>query len=324
MPRKTRRLGKKKRNRTHNKRKGVKITRKYKILKGGLGPNDYENIGIKDTFIFQDGCKQLGGGGDYSKRQEKIIEFKNYVFGSARNAQLWEEILQLCFDKSIPFYILTSGSKVGIIRTLQLLELSEYVTEVLCNNPSDVTNPNINDVDDRNEFKKMNKYQIIECIIKNRLSKGIFVDNDKRNSENSELCPNIAFKYAEGSQDEQSKVVAGSQDEQSKGVTGSRDEESKQRIYSTKFSSFVNYLSPLYGSPIPNFSTTLYDKTRSNFVYGTVLLDIKGQITEDNDNDIRFVFADFDGTMSPWRGALPFHIEDFNKRFFSHFNVVTL
>jgi len=297
MPRKTQRGNQKRRNTTHNKRKGLKRTHKYKTLKGGLGDNDKDNINITDRIIFQSECKQIGGGGDHSTRQEKITDFKKYLFGSAEHAELWETILQLCFDKSIPFYILTSGSKIGIIRTLQLLELDDFVAEVLCNNPSVDTNPiNIRERD-REYFKKMNKYQIIESIINNRLSKGIFVDNDERNRENSELCPNIEFKHAKGIQIDRFKPE-----------------------YQTRFSSFVTELSNEYKSPISGFSRTFYDKTHSNLVDEDILKQIIQQIEQDA--DIRFMFADFDGTMSPWRGALPFHIQRFNNRFYSHFNVV--
>jgi hypothetical protein len=279
------------------KRKYVKRTRKYKFLKGGLSDNDKININITDRFIFQDGCHQPGGGGDNRRRQDKINEFKKYLFGSEEHAELWEKILQLCFDRSIPFYILTSGSKIGIIRTLQLLELDDLVAEVLCNNESVVINPVTNPpVRNREDFRKMNKYQIITDIVSPNYN-GIFVDNDIRNKNGSELCPNIEFIHATG-------------------ITISRH----TADYSTQFSSFVGILSIEYKSPIPNYTHTLYE-TGTNLVNTDILRGIIEKI-EGEGNEIRYVFADFDGTMSPWRGALPFHHEDFNRRFFSHFNVI--
>jgi hypothetical protein len=295
MPRKTRRVGKKNK---YQKRKYVKRTRKYKFLRGGLSANDKENIEIYDRNIFQSGCIQPGGGGDKTTRQYKIIEFKRYLFGSERHAELWQQILQLCFDKSIPFYILTSGSKIGIIRTLQLLELDEYVGEVLCNNPSLILNRNNSIQHDREDFRKMNKYQIIERIIKQRDSKGIFIDNDERNSDNAELCPNIKFTHANGIQIDRF-----------------------QRTYTTRFSSFVTDLSNEFKSPIPGHAIMLYNKSHSNLVHECILDEIITQLTNDG-NEIRFMFADFDGTMSPWRGALPFHVKEFVSRFYSHFNII--
>lgn len=249
--------------------------------------------------MFQDGCKQAGGGGDHSTRENKIMEFEKYLFGSAIHAELWKHILQLCFDHLIPFYILTSGSKFGIIRTFQLLELDDFVTEVLCNNPSVDINPINKNEPGREDFKKMNKYQIIERIIAQPTSRGIFVDNDERNRNNYELCPNIEFKHAPGIQID--RFV---------------------KTYQTLFSSFVTDLSSEHKSPISGFSIKSYDKNHSNLVHGYILHDIINIIRDITTGKIRFLFADFDGTMSPWRSALPFHVEGFNNRFYSHFNVV--
>jgi hypothetical protein len=190
MPRKTHRVGKKKKNTTHKKRKYV--IRKYKFLRGGLGENDYQRIGIHDKFSFGNNPDKL----DY----KKIEELKKYVFGSEEHAQKWEEILQLCRNKEIPipFYILTSGNKVGIIRTLQLLELDDYVTEVLCNSSNKLANPKI----DNRAFDRMNKYQIIQQILgdtcKQGEYRGIFIDNDKTNNIGHELCSNVVFIHATG------------------------------------------------------------------------------------------------------------------------------
>ncbi len=282
----------------YQKRKYVKRTRKYKILKGGLGDNDKVNIDITDRIMFRGGCNQAGGGGDHSTRENKIMEFERYLFGSAKHAELWKQILQLCFDNSILFYILTSGSKFGIIRTFQLLELDDFVTEVLCNNPSVDINPINKNEPGREDFKKMNKYQIIERIIAQPTSRGrgIFVDNDERNRNNSDLCPNIKFKHA-------------------RGIQIDRFDEK----YQTRFSSFVSELSIEYKSPISRFSEMSYDKNHSNLVNESILDQI---ITDITTGEIRYLFADFDGTMSPWRSALPFHVEGFNNRFYSHFNVV--
>lgn len=74
MPRKTRRVGKK---RKYKKR--INVTRKYKFLRGGLGENDYQRIGIHDKYRFGNSGKLI---------QEKMVdEFKKYVFGSEEHAQ---------------------------------------------------------------------------------------------------------------------------------------------------------------------------------------------------------------------------------------------
>lgn len=299
MPRKTRRVGKKKRNTTHNKRKGVKRTRKYKILKGGLGSNDYENIGINDKFIFQSGCKQPGGGGDRSSREDKIKEFEKYVFGSEDHAKLWKKILVLCREKEIPFYILTSGSKVGIIRTLQLLELSDYVTEVLCNREEPDLNPD-NEIDrTRNEFKGKNKYDIIEKVInlncKKDGYKGLFFDNEPRNQTGEELCSNVEFMLAEGSTLDNWGV-------------------------SNRFLSFVYTLSGMSGrdNPFSGITAQLYNTRRTNLVNLEILQTVHDNI---NDGTKKVFISDFDGTMSPWCGVLHFHGREFTEKFSLNFGV---
>lgn len=281
------------------KRKYIKRTRKYKILKGGLGSNDYENIGINDTFIFQDKCKQPGGGGDHSTRVEKINEFKNYVFGSEEHATLWEQILVLCREKGIPFYILTSGSKVGIIRTLQLLELSEYVTEVLCNSKILDINPNNEKDKTRNDFKEMDKYQIIEKVIGLNCNKdeykGLFFDNEPANERNRELCSNVEFMLAKGTTIKRWGV--------------------RNRILS-----FISILTGMSGiNPFTRLNDQLYKESRTNLVETSLLKSIRDTI---HSGTINVFISDFDGTMSPWCGALPFHFQEFTEKFMSHFNVI--
>ena len=311
MPRKTHRVGKKKKNTTHKKRKYV--IRKYKFLRGGLGENDYAKIGINNKFSFGDPDKL-----DY----EKIEEFKKYVFGSEEHAQKWEEILRLCCDKEIPipFYILTSGNKVGIIRTLQLLELADCVTEVLFNNKDELSNPpHVNKKDEDSQrherFRHMNKYQIIQYIHAERFTqpqhqpqpqpqpqRGIFIDNDKTNNIGHELCINVEFIHA-------------------KGVNIQKNKEP---------TSFMTYVLGLYKHPTLKYffaskpegrglTQKMYSILHTNLVGTSILDTIIGRLNRD---EINIIFADFDGTMSPWGGALPFELKPFSLFFNPHFGVV--
>jgi hypothetical protein len=195
MPRKTRRVSKK---RKYKKR--INVTRKYKFLRGGLGENDYQRIGIDDKYRFGNSGELL--------QEEMVNEFEKYVFGSEEHAQKWKEILQLCSHKKIPFYILTSGNRLGVIRTLQLLELDDYVREVLCNNKDKLSNPpHVNKEDEDSQrherFRYMNKYKIIEEIHGDTCKqgeKGIFIDNDERNKVDHKSCSNVEFIHATGTQ----------------------------------------------------------------------------------------------------------------------------
>lgn len=288
MPRKTHRVGKKKKNTTHKKRKYV--IRKYKFLRGGLGENDYAKIGINNNFRFGHSGKL-----DY----EKIEEFKKYVFGSEEHAQKWEEILRLCCDKEIPipFYILTSGNKVGIIRTLQLLELADCVTEVLCNSRNKLANPEI----DIRAFDRMNKYQIIQYIHAERFThpqRGIFIDNDKRNNIGHELCSNVEFIHATG------KKIS---------------KDSNETIFMDYLKN-IREFHPLYSVVTTELRQKMYSISHTNLVDISLLDTIIVRLKSGN-TDI--IFADFDGTMSPWGGALLFQFPFFNIYFNDKFGVFT-
>lgn len=310
MRKRTRRLIKKKRRHT-KKRAYVKKTYKY-FLRGGLGDNDYRNINITDTFIFQTGCTQPGGGGDHESKANKITEFKKYVFGTEEHAEIWEQILILCRGNKIPFYILTSGGKVGIIRMLQLLELDHYVTEVLCNNPSTRANPeNISKNDSirsmRERFRTMPKYDVIGDILASDLpnprAQGLFIDNEQRNSDRHEFYPTIKFMYVGGEGGEQIDVYT--------------------ETYQTRFTSFVSRLSEDYTGPIFRHAPVLYEKRKTNLVTLKVLEELYEQIAAVK-SEIKVVFSDFDGTISPWCGALPLHLTKFANPFISHFNIITV
>ena len=66
---------------------------KYKYLRGGLGDNDSTHIKITDTFRFQNECYQPGSGGDHTTHDNKVKEFKKYVFGG-----------NIFFTKYVPIY----------------------------------------------------------------------------------------------------------------------------------------------------------------------------------------------------------------------------
>jgi len=292
MPRKTRRVSKK---RKYKKR--INVTRKYKFLRGGLGKNDYKRIGIRDKYRF---------GSGKLPQEEMVNEFEKYVFGSEIHAQKWKEILDLCRDREIPFYILTSGNRLGVIRTLQLLELDDYVTEVLCNNDDKLSNPpHVKPVDEdedaqRHEsFRKMNKYQIIQQILGDTCKqgeKGIFIDNDERNQVDRELCSNVEFIHA----------------------TGNNISKDSNKTIFMGYVTTIPQHNPLYSFFTTQLRQKMYGKLYTNLVdislLETIIEHLKGGL-------IKILFADFDGTMSPWGGALPFQSNTFCFSFNREFNV---
>lgn len=115
-------------------KRGRKSRQKYsryrRLQKGGLRPdtNSGELLGITDTWSFRD--------------PELIPPFQDYIFGVDTYKNLWLELLQACKTKQIPVYVITSGNLIGVIRTIQLLGLSDLFEEVISTRENIVTNPN--------------------------------------------------------------------------------------------------------------------------------------------------------------------------------------
>ena len=92
-----------------------------------------------------------------------------------------------------------------------------------------------------------------------------------------------------------------------------------------KPTSFMTYVRGLSIHPILSY---YFDKEviermyikNTNLVHITLLGTIFERL---NSDEIKILFADFDGTMSPWGGALPFHLPAFERFFNPHFKVVT-
>ena len=132
----------KKQRLNNNRRKSMK-------LKGGLGLNDSTNIRLAGTYSFAD--KTL------------IPQFQLFTFGSPSQYDAWYRLLLACSNLKIPVYILTSGNKVGIIRTLQLLQLDNAFVEVLCVHTKVSVNPM--NISGRHNYHTQTKYQVIQQIL---------------------------------------------------------------------------------------------------------------------------------------------------------------
>jgi hypothetical protein len=140
-------------NNTRRKRRRLRRSRKRsrrgRTLKGGLGPHDTVNIGLTDTYRFAD--------------RANVDVLKKYAFGTQEQQDAWEMLLYTCKQMQVPVYILSAGSKIGIIRMLQLMELDDRFDEVLCTNESLRTNP-VN-IRDYHNYQGKTKYQVIRLIL---------------------------------------------------------------------------------------------------------------------------------------------------------------
>ena len=72
-------------------------------------------------------------------------------------------------------------------------------------------------------------------------------------------------------------------------------------------------------NPFASLNDQLYNESRINLVETSLLESIRDMI---HSGTINLFISDFDGTMSPWCGALPFHFKEFTVKFMSHFNVI--
>lgn len=185
---------------------------------------------------------------------------------------------------------------------------------MLCNNKDELSNPpHVNKKDEDSQrherFRHMNKYQIIQYIHAERFTQrqpsisqsGIFIDNDKTNNIGHELCINVEFIHATGN-----KI--------SKDSNGTI---------------FMDYVLGLYKHPTLKYffaskpegrglTQKMYGMLHTNLVGTSILDTIIGRLNRD---EINIIFADFDGTMSPWGGALPFELKPFSLFFNRHFGV---
>ena len=153
MPKKSHRINKRRSRgtRKHGGGRGRGRARRMR-MKGGLGPNDSTNIGLQGTYSFANPAL--------------LPQFQMFTFGSPSQYDAWNRLLIACHNRGVPVYILTSGNKVGIIRTLQLLGLGGAFVEVLCTHPSPSVNPP--NASGQHNFHGQPKYQVIQQILAER------------------------------------------------------------------------------------------------------------------------------------------------------------
>lgn len=167
MPKKSHRINKRRSRgtRKHGGGRGRGRARRMR-MKGGLGPNDSTNIGLQGTYSFANPAL--------------LPDFRMFTFGTPSQYDAWNRLLLACRGRGIPVYILTSGNKIGIIRTLQLLGLDGEFVEVLCTQPhTTITDPktgattvsyngNPPNASGQHNFQGQPKYQVIQQILTER------------------------------------------------------------------------------------------------------------------------------------------------------------
>ena len=183
----------KSRGRSHVKSRGRGRGRFRKhTMRGGLGPHDGANIKITDRYSFAN--------------PQHIEELALFTFGTPLQRAAWTRLLDTCLVKNVSVYILTAGNRVGIIRTLQLLNMDHYFEEVLgtllpSNPMTRLSNPD-NTTGEHN-FQGMSKYYVINEIIRElslsdpSVKTGCLLDDDRSNQANSSMAPTIEFLHTD-------------------------------------------------------------------------------------------------------------------------------
>ena len=305
-----------------NLRKGIKYRRysskkKYsrsrRLQKGGLKDTNGAKMGINDTWSITD--------------DTHFRSFQEYIFGSAIYAELWTTLLVECQKKGIPVYVITSGNLPGIIRTIQLLELAEYVKEVISTRADDPTkdpqgiplNPVI---DPARHFAGQKKAQVIRRVM---TEEGIpcdqpekvaaFFDDDSGNF--SELCPSVFPILTESKKQRPQNAIVRS-------------------LESLLANTFYTELRDLRHRSL----TTPRPETQYNYTPHRFLLNAIYGITGNEDfrmenltetdlqqieifKNILILFLDWDRTVSLWPSAIPFQLDKYYQKLHGYITVTT-
>lgn len=162
-------------------------SRRTRKMRGGITKDANKRAGITTRMAFIN--------------TDHVTPFREYHFGNTERTEKWIRLFQVCEDNNVPIFILTSGDKLGIIYSLQLMELDRYIKEVLCNRERNDELIKNNDFD----YSKRTKYGIIEDQIRLRafVTKsgttsdgfiGYLVDDDEYNCDAAkEISTGIKF-----------------------------------------------------------------------------------------------------------------------------------
>lgn len=246
-----------------------RISRRMR-MKGGLRPIDLTNIGVQGTYSFANPADQQA--------------FKMFTFGTQMQFDAWDTLLVACQTRGLPVYILTSGNKVGIIRTLQLLGLDAAFVEVLCTNTKQSVNP-LN-ASGQHNFQSQHKYRVIQQIMAERELNcqgppiGYLMDDGAHNSDLAPaLCPAIQFM----------NVLSHKQ------TPPDYNQAAQDALLANKF--YILNVNKMGLDAING------PKARFNFTPIAKIAEVTARV---NAGQIQILFVDFDQTFQMWEGAIPF------------------
>lgn len=238
-------------------------------------------------------CREIGFTNHFFVNPTNRENLRLFTFGTTLQKDAWLELLKACNSKNIPVYILTSGNKIGIIVTIQLMGLQGYFDDVLCVSDNVSVNP-YSKVPGHHEFHGKTKYEVIAEIMKeNRLSCakeaerpiGYFLDDDAGNSVNFDLCHSIEFRIVNN-------------------PSGKPPDFSLEEILDN----------PFYKLSVDKLKLEPISEEEGDYNFTPIEI-IEEMTREVNAGRARILFLDFDKTFQKWPGAMPFHSRGIEKLF---------
>ena len=298
----------KSRGRSHVKtRSRGRVRVSKRSMRGGLGVHDGANIGITNRFRFED--------------PRNIDEFATFIFGCESQKTAWINLLEECLKCEVPVYILTSGNKVGIIRTLQLLNMDHYFKEVLCTNTGEPTEWSLASVESPIEveklrmsaalvnpenilgyhnFRGLRKYDVIHQILTeleispNGTINGCFLDDDINNRDVERKVLTVEFIHTGPYRTLKSNNTPNEKPE----------DFSPESFINNKFYR-------LYKQTI----CQIIRHSQYNFTPSYMIDEVKTKVQK---GEYKIVFLDFDKTFQTFNGAFPFQNSTWQKWFSNH------
>lgn len=161
-------------------------------------------MNYKQKYLkYKQKYKFLLGSGLKFRLDRDVREYRKLIFGEDGVAPRLK-LLETARNHHIPIFIITSGSAVDIVRSLELCNIDQYFTGVYLANQygreKTKRSQEISGIMVEHSYSYLSKYEIIKKIMEkfnyschDSDIKGYFVDDTKEWGEEQTLCPNIQF-----------------------------------------------------------------------------------------------------------------------------------
>lgn len=161
-------------------------------------------MNYKQKYLkYKQKYKFLIGSGLNFTRDRDVKEYRRLIFGR-EGVEPRLKLLETAKRHHIPIFIVTSGSAVDVVRSLELCNIDQYFTGVYLANQygreKTKRSKEISGIMVEHSYSHLSKYEIIQKIMEkfnyschDSVIKGYFVDDTKGWGRDQTLCPNIQF-----------------------------------------------------------------------------------------------------------------------------------